>query len=54
MQSLLHQARLAYGVGLALKFFNVARLEVNYCFPTWYQEGDRAAHGIQIGLSTAV
>uniref|UniRef100_A0A1B6HH09 Bacterial surface antigen (D15) domain-containing protein n=1 Tax=Homalodisca liturata TaxID=320908 RepID=A0A1B6HH09_9HEMI len=54
LPSLLHQARLAYGIGLALRLGHFARVEVNYCFPMWTQDGDRAVHGVQIGLGTSL
>jgi len=54
LPSLLHQARLAYGVGIALRIGHIARLEINYCFPVWVQEGDRAVKGIQIGIGTSL
>lgn len=54
LQALIHQARLACGIGLALRLGHFARLEINYCLPTWVQEGDRSVQGIQIGISAAL
>jgi len=52
--SLLNNARFAYGIGLALRLAHFARVEINYCFPTWVHEGDRAVHGVQVGLGTSL
>ena len=35
--------RLSSGIGLVAKFLGV-RLELNYCFPTWFQAQDRVCY----------
>jgi outer membrane protein insertion porin family len=42
--------RLSYGLGLAFKLGNVARIELNYCIPVKSQRGDRPAPGLQLGV----
>uniref|UniRef100_A0A8C4NLD6 SAMM50 sorting and assembly machinery component n=1 Tax=Eptatretus burgeri TaxID=7764 RepID=A0A8C4NLD6_EPTBU len=41
--------RWAYGAGVVLRLGNIARLELNYCFPTGVQLGDRICDGVQFG-----
>ena len=42
--------RLSYGVGLAIRFGSVARIELNYCLPIRAQRGDKVAPGLQLGI----
>ncbi len=46
----LHNFRLSYGIGLALKLGGIARVELNYCIPIRAQRGDRPAPGLQLGV----
>uniref|UniRef100_A0AAY4CY87 POTRA domain-containing protein n=1 Tax=Denticeps clupeoides TaxID=299321 RepID=A0AAY4CY87_9TELE len=41
--------RWSYGAGIVLRLGNIARLELNYCFPMGVQSGDRICDGIQFG-----
>jgi outer membrane protein insertion porin family len=49
-QQLLSNFRAAYGVGLAMRLGQVARIELNYCWPLMFSKGDRLARGVQFGL----
>lgn len=42
--------RISYGLGIALRLGNMARVEVNYCFPYSLEKGDQAQPGIQFGI----
>ncbi|XP_060533139.1 sorting and assembly machinery component 50 homolog [Cylas formicarius] len=42
--------RMSYGIGVALRLGNMARLEVNYCFPYKFDKGDQTHPGIQFGI----
>lgn len=42
--------RLSYGLGVALRLGNMARLEVNYCFPYIFDKGDQTHPGVQFGI----
>ncbi|XP_066144222.1 sorting and assembly machinery component 50 homolog B [Euwallacea fornicatus] len=42
--------RISYGLGVALRFGNMARLEVNYCFPYKFEKGDQTHPGVQFGI----
>ncbi|KAF7285528.1 hypothetical protein GWI33_010527 [Rhynchophorus ferrugineus] len=42
--------RISYGLGVALRLGNMARLEVNYCFPIRYDKGDQTHPGVQFGI----
>ncbi|XP_030762179.1 sorting and assembly machinery component 50 homolog [Sitophilus oryzae] len=50
IQVLISNVRISYGVGVALKLGNIARLEVNYCFPYKFDKGDQTHPGIQFGI----
>uniref|UniRef100_T1JDX0 Bacterial surface antigen (D15) domain-containing protein n=1 Tax=Strigamia maritima TaxID=126957 RepID=T1JDX0_STRMM len=47
---LLDGLRVAYGIGLVLRIGQVARFELNYCFPLRVQKHDSIAHGLQFGV----
>lgn len=42
--------RLSYGLGIALRLGNLARIELNYCFPHKYYDDDQCQHGVQFGI----
>ncbi|XP_072379227.1 sorting and assembly machinery component 50 homolog isoform X2 [Diabrotica undecimpunctata] len=42
--------RVSYGLGVALRLGNMARLEINYCFPYIYDKGDQTHPGVQFGI----
>nr|CAH7753791.1 unnamed protein product [Callosobruchus chinensis] len=48
--TLLTNLRLSYGLGIALRLGNMARLEVNYCFPHHYDKNDQTQPGVQFGI----
>lgn len=50
MEALAANVRISYGLGLALRLGNMARVEVNYCFPYMYEKGDQVHPGIQFGI----
>lgn len=41
LQKLSECIRWSYGAGIILRLGNIARLELNYCFPMGVQSGDR-------------
>ncbi|BES91824.1 Sorting and assembly machinery [Nesidiocoris tenuis] len=46
----LETIRVAAGIGIAFKLGNVARTEINYCFPLKFLSGDGKVSGIQFGV----
>ncbi|KAJ9586575.1 hypothetical protein L9F63_028382, partial [Diploptera punctata] len=42
--------RLAYGIGLAVRLGQMARIELNYCIPAHYRKGDQTNAGVQFGI----
>lgn len=42
--------RVAYGLGIAMKFGDIARVELNYCLPYSYQRTDAINKGLQFGI----
>ncbi|KAJ8972153.1 hypothetical protein NQ314_000379 [Rhamnusium bicolor] len=50
LETLKANMRLSYGLGVALRLGNMARLEVNYCFPHSFDKGDQTHPGIQFGI----
>lgn len=42
--------RIAYGVGIAIRLGQMARVEVNYCFPHTFDRSDSPQHGVQFGI----
>ncbi|XP_065121661.1 sorting and assembly machinery component 50 homolog B [Paramisgurnus dabryanus] len=49
LQKLAECIRWSYGAGIILRLGNIARLELNYCFPMSVQGGDRICDGVQFG-----
>ncbi|KAF4802484.1 Sorting and assembly machinery component 50 like protein [Turdus rufiventris] len=49
LQRLAECIRWSYGAGIVLRLGNIARLELNYCFPMGVQAGDRICDGVQFG-----
>ncbi|KAK2536238.1 Samm50 [Columba livia] len=49
LQRLAEYIRWSYGAGIVLRLGNIARLELNYCFPMGVQSGDRICDGVQFG-----
>ncbi|TRZ17857.1 hypothetical protein HGM15179_009265 [Zosterops borbonicus] len=49
LQRLAECIRWSYGAGIVLRLGNIARLELNYCFPMGVQPGDRVCDGVQFG-----
>lgn len=50
VQSLGKNLRLTYGIGLVYRLGQVARIELNYCIPVYYQADDKLIDGVQFGL----
>ncbi|KAJ8916606.1 hypothetical protein NQ315_000251 [Exocentrus adspersus] len=50
IETLKANMRLSYGLGVALRLGNMARLEVNYCFPYSFDKGDQTHAGVQFGI----
>ena len=50
---LLHNSRVSCGAGIAYKFMNMARIEVNFCFPLRYQPTDFICKGLQFGIGVS-
>lgn len=50
MAQLLDNVRMAYGLGIAVRIGQVARLELNYCIPYTFQRSDLLSPGVQFGL----
>lgn len=42
--------RIAYGLGIAMKLGEIARVELNYCIPHSYQRTDFINKGLQFGI----
>lgn len=42
--------RIAYGVGLAIRLGQMARVEINYCFPKQFDPNDSRQQGVQFGI----
>lgn len=42
--------RLTYGIGLAYRLGQIARIELNYCIPVFHQSEDKLIDGVQLGL----
>ncbi|CAG9862329.1 unnamed protein product [Phyllotreta striolata] len=45
-----NNVRLSYGLGIALRLGNMARLEINYCFPYVHDKSDQTHPGVQFGV----
>lgn len=48
--ALLTNFRAAYGLGLAVRLGQMARVEINYCWPLKFSRGDKIVRGLQIGV----
>lgn len=42
--------RVSSGVGVAVRLGQMARVEVNYCFPLRSEQDDRVNPGVQFGI----
>ncbi len=51
--NLFENTRLTVGSGLVIAFGEMARLELNYVYPLWRQQHDKAVNGIQFGIGIA-
>ena len=43
-------ARMSYGIGMAVRLGQMARIELNYCIPVLVQRGDQTNSGVQFGI----
>ena len=50
INQLTKNVRVSAGLGVAIRIGQMARVEVNYCFPIKYAEGDQVQPGVQFGL----
>jgi len=50
LQSLVEDFKVAYGLGLAIRLGQVARIEINYCWPLRYKVTDKLVRGFQLGI----
>jgi len=41
---------MSYGIGMAVRLGQVARVELNYCIPVLVQRGDQTNSGVQFGI----
>lgn len=41
---------MSYGIGMALRLGQMARVELNYCIPVFFQRGDQINSGVQFGI----
>lgn len=48
--SMTENSRLVYGVGLAVRLGQIARIELNYCIPVLFKETDSVVRGVQFGI----
>lgn len=49
-QTMMTDFRASYGAGIAIRLGQIARVEINYCWPYKFCKGDRLAPGVQLGL----
>lgn len=50
LNELRENIRIAYGLGVAVRIGQMARIELNYCIPLAYQRGDHVHPGVQFGI----
>lgn len=50
LNELRENIRIAYGLGVAVRIGQAARIELNYCIPLAYQRGDHVHPGVQFGI----
>lgn len=50
LDRLQYNMRISYGLGVALRLGNLARIELNYCFPYQYDKTDQIQPGVQFGF----
>uniref|UniRef100_A0A224XJ05 Putative sorting and assembly machinery sam50 protein n=1 Tax=Panstrongylus lignarius TaxID=156445 RepID=A0A224XJ05_9HEMI len=44
------ETRMSAGIGIAFKLGQLARVEINYCFPIWALDHDKKVEGLQFGV----
>lgn len=49
-EQLSENVRIAYGVGIAMRLGQMARFEINYCFPNAFDKSDKIQQGVQFGI----
>ena len=49
-KNLIADYKAAYGLGLAIRLGQIARIEVNYCWPFRFGSSDKILRGIQLGI----
>lgn len=50
VKQLTNNCRLSVGTGLVIAFGNIARVELNYVWPIWKIQSDKAINGLQFGI----
>jgi outer membrane protein insertion porin family len=50
LKTVTRTARMSYGIGMALRLGQMARVELNYCIPVLFQRGDQPNSGVQFGI----
>lgn len=50
VEQLSDNIRMSYGIGIAMRLGQMARFEINYCFPHQYDKSDRTQPGVQFGI----
>jgi outer membrane protein insertion porin family len=50
LNSVIKTVRMAYGIGMALRLGQTARVELNYCIPVLFQREDQPNLGVQFGI----
>ncbi|XP_017772030.1 PREDICTED: sorting and assembly machinery component 50 homolog B [Nicrophorus vespilloides] len=50
VEQLKNNLRVSSGIGVAIRLGQMARVEINYCFPHKFEQDDRVQEGIQFGV----
>ncbi|XP_075209779.1 sorting and assembly machinery component 50 homolog [Lycorma delicatula] len=50
LQEIKATTRMAYGAGIAMRIGQMARIELNYVIPVYFQETDSTSKGVQFGI----
>jgi outer membrane protein insertion porin family len=50
LENLVAGYRAAYGLGLAIRLGQIARIEINYCWPLRFSSVDKVVRGMQLGI----
>jgi len=50
LKTVIRTARMSYGIGMAVRLGQLARIELNYCMPVLVQRGDQTNSSVQFGI----